>query len=81
MAAHSGNTLFRKIIQSMKPTYVAAARKEKIEIAQQVITDLQSRTPPGRFLEKTYDGNYMIISERRALEKSKYNLKVGIGNI
>lgn len=64
----SGNIKFRKLIESYRPTYVLAARRDKAEIARQVVAKIHRNG--GRFLRSDDKlGCWYEIPNEKAMEK------------
>ena len=65
-----GNRLFRRLVWAHRERYVNSYRTEKHLVALQVVEELQSQSPPGRFLEKIGPSTFKVVSAQRALEKT-----------
>lgn len=67
-----GNIQFRGLVARYKSDYESTTRSSKAFVAEQVIQDLSSLDPPGRFIELGGDGDeeYVVVSHKRALEKT-----------
>mmetsp|Transcript_5207 Transcript_5207/g.9555 ORF Transcript_5207/g.9555 Transcript_5207/m.9555 type:complete len:389 (+) Transcript_5207:207-1373(+) len=50
ISAHPGNRYLRSVVQDKKQAFLLARKKEKRDIAIQVVSDIQGLSPPGRFL-------------------------------
>lgn len=51
---HSGNRLFRRLVNDYRKLYISAAELEdKGVVVEEVVRLWRSREPPGRFLERT----------------------------
>lgn len=74
-AAHPGNKRFREIVRANKKVYLAAPRHCKTSVAKEVIGQIESLDPPGRFLERVEEGRYLIVSPTKALEKTSQALR------
>eukprot|EP00578_Thalassiosira_sp_NH16_P013306 CAMPEP_0181126196 /NCGR_PEP_ID=MMETSP1071-20121207/27485_1 /TAXON_ID=35127 /ORGANISM="Thalassiosira sp., Strain NH16" /LENGTH=65 /DNA_ID=CAMNT_0023211751 /DNA_START=90 /DNA_END=284 /DNA_ORIENTATION=+ len=46
ISAHPGNRRLRNIVQSQKPNFLAARKKEKREIARRIVDEITSLIPP-----------------------------------
>lgn len=66
--AWPGNIYFRQIVIKHKGVYRVAARARKVEIAKEVIQEIQ--TAGGRFLKEESDGSWVEIDYDRAVEKA-----------
>jgi hypothetical protein len=57
--SHTGNVKFRNIIQSKKKEYLSLSTKKlkKSHIAADIVHDIRTMDPPGRFLLKEDDNN------------------------
>ena len=73
---HPGNRHYRNIIVSKKRLYVKTKKhREKDAIARQVLHEIQTLDPPGRFLARTKDGMWSIQGEVMAISKIKQALR------
>lgn len=70
-----GNVNFRKVCWKIKAQYLFAKRDEKREIAKQVINEIASLNPPGRFLEEVGEEQYVLVDQSRAIEKTCQQLR------
>ncbi|CAB9506216.1 expressed unknown protein [Seminavis robusta] len=50
--SHSGNQLFRRLIEAHKAVYISAPRRSKPDIAKTLVAQWRAMDPPGRFLAK-----------------------------
>lgn len=74
--AHSeGNMCYRAIVWKYRESYASASRVEKRDIANQVIDEVYSLDPPGRFIEKTSTGKYREVPHERIIEKCCQSLR------
>jgi hypothetical protein len=73
---HPGNRHYRNIIVSKKRLYVKTKKhREKDAIARQVLHEIQTLDPPGRFMARTKDGMWQIQGEAMAISKIKQALR------
>lgn len=72
IAHHPGNISFRRLVWSYRGMYEEASRDDKRCVALQVIGDLSSLDPPGRFVEFStkHEGKFELVTESRAIEKT-----------
>lgn len=75
VAAHPGNRLFRQVCIRHHQAYISAKRNEKMKIAKTALAEITSQTPPGRFLEKNSQNNWVIMNPKRVLEKVSQALR------
>lgn len=71
----AGNTAYRLIVWKYREKYISASRDKKRDIAMQVMKDVYSQHPPGRFLEMVAKDMYKEVSTSRALEKCCQSLR------
>ena len=74
---HPGNKRFRAIVAHHMPEYLAARKKEKSIIAQQIVDHIKKQG--GRFLKRS-DGNntWVEVSDKKATEKTSQALREGL---
>ena len=53
---HEGNVRFRKMVAEQKRRYLAAGKKEKPQVARDIVKMWRAQDPPGRFLAQDKDG-------------------------
>ena len=75
VGSHPGNHYFRQVIRKYKQAYTESPRSQKMAVANQAISEIESLNPPGRFLDRLDDGTYVKISGRRILEKTSQALR------
>ena len=70
---HPGNQYLRKVVADRRAQYAIMTKSaDKEAVAVQVLKQIQSRTPPGRFLGKNEeDGSYYLLDRKEALNKIK----------
>jgi len=76
--SHEGNIRFRDIVATLKPKYLNPFTKkvEKALIAAEVVAQIRSLSPPGRFLKETNkDGMWEEIGDDRARKKAGQALR------
>jgi hypothetical protein len=68
---HPGNVQFRDLVHSSKKDYISKATKklEKAHIAADIVYEIRSRNPPGRFLKEDPDGAWFDIGDHKAIKK------------
>ena len=68
--AHVGNVRFREMVQDRKKEYLDPKTKklEKAHIAAQVVQDIRSKEPPGRFLKEESNGSWWDIGDAKAIK-------------
>lgn len=65
-------------MKSYKDKYLKAKKKQKPNVAAEVVTKIRSLDPPGRFLKKDKEtGWYLDIGDARAKEKTSQALREG----
>ena len=71
--AHVGNVKFREMVISRKKEYLSPQTKklEKAHIAAQVVQDIRTKNPPGRFLKEDPDGSWYDIGDAKAIKVRK----------
>ena len=57
---HPGNTNFRSVCATRKPTFDVATNSEKRQIAIETAQHVMALDPPGRFLERVTEGEIII---------------------
>lgn len=76
--SHAGNRSYREIVKSYKDKYLKAKKKQKPNVAAEVVAKIRSLDPPGRFLKKDKEtGWYLDIGDARAKEKTSQALREG----
>jgi len=79
---HSGNDYYRRMISFSKYRYLSSNKREKREIALELVSRIYTLDPPGRFLEKNEsDTRYNDIGEERAVVKVSQALREGAPDI
>jgi len=79
---HPGNDYYRRMISSSKYWYLSSNKREKREIALELVSRIYTLNPPGRFLEKNECTlRYNDIGEERAVAKVSQALREGAPNI
>jgi len=68
---HEGNQKLRSVARAYKHAYLNATKKEKSEIAREIVEYFRSLQPPGRFIKKNeLSGEWVEVSEAVAREKA-----------
>lgn len=76
--SHAGNRSYRELVKSFKDKYLKAKKKQKPNVAAEVVAKIRSLDPPGRFLKKDKEsGWYVDIGDARAKEKTSQALREG----
>jgi hypothetical protein len=70
IANYPGNLMFRQTVCAHRQLYENAYRSEKQSVAKQVIDSISSLDPPGRFIELTKGGKYVLVPIEKVLEKT-----------
>lgn len=74
VAAHPGNQKFRVMIREHKSVYLSAPRNQKMSIAAKIMEEIETKHD-GRFVEREMNGRFVIVSCKRALEKTSQALR------
>ena len=76
--SHSGNRSYRELVKQYKDKYLQAKKKQKPNVAAEVVAKIRNLEPPGRFLKKDKEsGWYLDIGDARAKEKTSQALREG----
>ena len=76
--SHIGNRSFRLLVKQYKDKYLKAKKKEKPNVAGEIVDKIRGLDPPGRFLKKDRDTGYWLdIGDMRAKEKTSQALREG----
>mmetsp|Transcript_1714 Transcript_1714/g.4687 ORF Transcript_1714/g.4687 Transcript_1714/m.4687 type:complete len:623 (-) Transcript_1714:108-1976(-) len=69
--AHEGNVRFRQMVVDHKKEYLAPTTKKlaKAHIAAQLVRDIRTKEPSGRFLKEDPDGAWFDIGDAKAIKK------------
>lgn len=86
--SHPGNKAYREWVRLRKEAYnLAVSKKEKTEVAMQVLRQVKQQDPPGRFLQKDptavrSGGHWWVeIDDSKALAKTTQALREGASRI
>jgi hypothetical protein len=72
--SHVGNKHFRAVVAEYQPTYLVAKKKDKKEIAKEIVARIHASG--GRFLKRTADSEvWSEVTEKKALEKTSQSLR------
>lgn len=76
---HKGNVSYREMVKKHKDRYLRATKKQKPEIASEIVEKIRNLTPKGRFLKKIdhAHGEYIDIGDAKAKEKTCQALREG----
>lgn len=74
---HAGNIRFRQLVANAHEKYITSEfRVEKVQIASQIIDEIRSTNPPGRFLTKDGSGtSWTRISDKKVVDKVRQRLR------
>jgi hypothetical protein len=86
LCGHPGNMYYRQLVDARKSEFIASRKKEKKNIAIQIIHDIANLEPPGRFLmedpqgsvsseKDVYDKVWVVVDEKKALDKVMHRLR------
>jgi hypothetical protein len=76
--SHIGNRSFRLLVKEYKDKYLKAKKKEKPNVAGEIVDKIRGLDPPGRFLKKDRETGYWLdIGDVRAKEKTSQALREG----
>jgi len=77
--AHEGNVRFRQMVVDHKKEYLAPTTKKlaKAHIAAQLVRDIRTKEPSGRFLKEDPDGAWFDIGDAKAIKKVGQALREG----
>jgi hypothetical protein len=70
IANYPGNLMFREVVSEHRKAYECAYRCEKQRVAHEVINQISKFDPPGRFIELTKEGTYILVPFEKVLEKT-----------
>jgi hypothetical protein len=77
----AGNLRFREMCENKRFEYLQLKKSEKTYLAQAIVSDIRSLSPPGRFLQKDGQGQWYEIGTQKALEKTSQALREGAPRI
>jgi len=73
---HPGNIYFRDIVAAHQDIYMLSSHRSKEIIALNIITDIERRSPPGRFLSKDrVTGTWALMDKDKKIRKTKQALR------
>ena len=73
---HKGNMDFRALIKKNKARYLSLNKNLKMDMAREILAEIESADPPGRFLQKNPEtGAWFQVAKPRALEKISQALR------
>jgi hypothetical protein len=72
---HSGNQMYRRLVNLNKGLYITCAKTEKFKISRSIVAAIREQR--GRFLEKNKDGTWCEICEKKAIDKTSQALREG----
>ena len=74
---HEGNKKYRIIVAQHQAEYLRARKRDKIIIAQRIVSIVQGRG--GRFLKRSADGeSWVAVTDKKAQEKTSQALREGL---
>lgn len=69
--SHKGNIQFRQLVHKFKHTYLQSKKLDKVKIANQIVLEVRSLNPSGRFLrEDNVSGKWVEIGDDKARKKA-----------
>ena len=75
---HSGNIVFRRIVEANKDRYRSCQDEHKALLSQSIVEVIRNQAPPGRFLRQSSGGNgWVDAGETKALQKTSQALREG----
>jgi len=79
---HPGNERFRFLVNSKKRPYLKSKKRDKPEIAREIVSTIRNLTPSGRFLQKNeVSGDWDDIGDLNAQKKTSQALREGAPDI
>jgi len=79
---HPGNERFRFLVNSKKRPYLKSKKRDKPEIAREIVATIRNLTPSGRFLQKNeVSGDWDDIGDLNAQKKTSQALREGAPDI
>ena len=67
---HDGNEQFRYLVKYNKERYCKTPRKDKYNVAKEIVETLRMLSPPARFLERSQHGFWQDIGDKKAIKKT-----------
>eukprot|EP00592_Proboscia_alata_P009487 CAMPEP_0194359116 /NCGR_PEP_ID=MMETSP0174-20130528/6383_1 /TAXON_ID=216777 /ORGANISM="Proboscia alata, Strain PI-D3" /LENGTH=415 /DNA_ID=CAMNT_0039129845 /DNA_START=142 /DNA_END=1389 /DNA_ORIENTATION=- len=67
---HDGNERFRYLVKYNKERYCKSPRKDKYNVAKEIVETLRMLSPPARFLERSQHGFWQDIGDKKAIQKT-----------
>ena len=68
---HIGNKNYQQLISRHKKAFVLADKRQKDDLVSQIFSHLLSLNPPGRILEKTKEGYWVVKDTKAAMKQIK----------
>mmetsp|Transcript_22649 Transcript_22649/g.53591 ORF Transcript_22649/g.53591 Transcript_22649/m.53591 type:complete len:736 (-) Transcript_22649:167-2374(-) len=72
---HPGNKKFRDYVNEHRSNYVSASKSQKPAVARVIVRAIRNGDPPGRFLRKNDNGDWVDVGDKRAAEKTSQALR------
>ncbi|KAL7460590.1 hypothetical protein ACHAXS_003065, partial [Conticribra weissflogii] len=71
-----GNIHFRRVVAALKGEYAKLTKnKDKRSFAVKIYEEIRGLDPPGRFLQKSKDGDWTLASREKAVDKVQHCLR------
>ena len=76
---HPGNIFFRSLVRTRQEEYLRASKRDKANVAKEIVDLIRNQEPPGRFLKKVSEksNTWAEIGDRKAREKTSQALREG----
>lgn len=76
---HPGNIFFRNLVRTRQEEYLRASKRDKANVAKDIVDIIRNQEPPGRFLKKVSEKSnaWAEIGDRKAREKTSQALREG----
>ena len=76
---HPGNIFFRNLVRTRQDEYLRASKRDKANVAKDIVDIIRNQEPPGRFLKKVSENSntWAEIGDRKAREKTSQALREG----
>ena len=72
---HVGNLKFRQLCREHKAHYVMCTKLEKKSVSVNIVNHVRNMDPPGRFLRKDAEGQWVDVGDQEAREKTSQALR------
>lgn len=74
---HPGNVVYRRVVEHNKKTYHSCKKAYKNLLARSIVEAVARQKPPGRFLARDSQGQWLDIGKARAIQKTCQALREG----